>query len=141
MTERTYPGTIASNLRAHLAATAERVTMVEERTGGDCRARFSAIVNGERFVVSVTREPSLADAHQAAERLTRLAENAERDGYAAVATAARAIAADLFGPPAPPRFDIEIAADGVPRATRALEPGDVASISLDALRAIERNHR
>lgn len=91
MTERTYPGTIAAICREALAGRAERVTLTEERTGGDGRARFDVVIGGERFRVSVERNPLL---------------------------------------------DIEIGADGVPRATRALGPDETITISPDALRAL-----
>lgn len=55
--ERTRPGTIAAALRETLVATAEHVTLTEERTGGDGRASFSATINCERFVVTVARDP------------------------------------------------------------------------------------
>lgn len=60
MTDRTYPGKIAAIIRGALASTAGRMTLTEERTGGDGRARFSAFIDGEWFTVSVAREPHLA---------------------------------------------------------------------------------
>lgn len=99
MSENTTPATeaIADMLRDAFATTAERTSAIELQTGGAARASFDVVIRGERYRVSVARNPLL---------------------------------------------DIELDADGVPRATRALKPDEEATVSLAAaLEAIYRNRR